>query len=285
MKVDSIEQFLNIIRDLQIHHSDESLYFRGESSADWELRPSIMRDGLFRYENEMLTDLITRRPDDFDNAESAISQWVLAQHHGLKTRFLDITKNPLVALFHSSENKSHSHEDGRLHIFAVPRDMVEPFNSDGVSVVSSFAKLTQSDQEMLLTRIASQTEREFSDAMNRLIQLVRVEKDYIEEPTIFGNLFRVLVIEPLQSSERIRAQSGAFLASAFHHRFEREEIVRSTSRFPVYAHYTPTVPNTSKGGILRELSLLNISSETLFPGLDESARAITATYYQRLEQG
>ena len=118
--------------------------------------------------------------------------------------------------------------------------------------------------------------------MSHLIQLVREEKDYIEEPTIFENLFRVLVIEPLQTSERIRAQSGAFLASAFHRRFEREEIVRSTSRFPVYAHYTPTIPPSSKEGILRELGLLNITRETLFPGLDESARAITEAYRQRL---
>ncbi len=283
MIVDSIEQFLNRIRELQTLHSAESLYFRGESSANWELRPSIMRDGLFRYENEMLTELITRRPDDFYGAELAISQWVLAQHHGLKTRFLDITKNPLVALFHACESDSLSNEDGRLHLFAVPRNMIQPFNSDSVCVVANFAKLVPSEQDMLLTRTSSQVEHEFSDAMNHLIRLVREEKDNIDEPTILENLFGVLVIEPLQSSERIRAQSGAFLASPFHRRFEREEIVRSASRFPVYAHYIPTVPANSKETILSQLHLLNITRETLFPGLDESAKAITETYHQRLQ--
>jgi hypothetical protein len=92
----------------------------------------------------------------------------------------------------------------------------------------------------------------------------------------------VFIIEPQRSSERIRAQSGAFLASVFHQRFEREEILGWNANIQVYAQYTPTIPSSSKEGILSELRLLNITRETLFPGLDESARAVTENYRQRL---
>ena len=224
----------------------------------------------------MLTELITRRPGEFASGDLAISQWVLAQHHGLQTRFLDITNNPLVALFHASyTSESYQDEGGRLHMFAVPRELVKPFNSDTVSIIANVPRLTRREQDMLLSRTASQNDLRYVDALRHLYQLIRAEKPYFEERIDVRDLFRVFVMEPQQSSERIRAQSGAFLASAYYQRFERDEILRLNDRIPVYAHYTPTVPGSNKESIQSELRLLNITRETLFPGLDESARAVT----------
>ena len=136
---------------------------------------------------------------------------------------------------------------------------------------------------MVLTIIPDRTGFEYSDSMRHLYHFIRQEKPYFEELINFEDLFRVLIVEPQRFSERVRMQSGAFLLSAFHERFEREVILNRNKETPIYFHYTPTISWNHKRSMLRELRLLNITRETLYPGLDESAKAITETYRQGLQ--
>ena len=119
-------------------------------------------------------------------------------------------------------------------------------------------------------------EREtYRHIMERLYDLIRQEKPVFEEKIDPRDLFRVFVVEPQQSFARIRAQSGAFLVSAFHERFEREQMLKWNSGIPTYGHFTFKVSKESKGRILDELQLLNVTGEALFPGLDEAAKSVT----------
>ncbi len=282
----SIGELLDIIRQLKLYYaninSDVLFYFRGEHQDDWELRPSVMRnDGLVESEGKMLLDLISQRPEEFGGRNLGIAQWVLAQHHGLKTRFLDIASNPLVALYHActnAEDDQIDRKEGRLHIFAMPQWMVKPFNSDTISVITNFAKLLQHEQDALVGNAHPYPSPDYSEAMEKLYQFVQAEKPYFAARIDPRDFYRVFVVEPQQASERIKAQSGAFLVSAFHQRFEREEILKWNERIPVYAHYTLTIPHDCKDAIMEDLRLLNITRETLFPGLDSSAAAITKRY-------
>ena len=294
---DLLDRMKKIRESYVDHHEEVLFYFRGERQCGWDLRPSVMRggDGLSKSEGRMLVDLISRRPEDFSGTSSALTQWVLAQHHGLKTRFLDITSNPLVALFHACET-DHPEEllDGRLHVFAAPRSIVKPFNSDSVSIVANFAKLSSDDQLNVLMPLPVRTlanlgtrwgEEEaithepapgdLLPSMRRLYQSIRVEKPYFDERIDPRDFYRVFVVEPQKASERIQAQSGAFLVSAFHERFERSEILKRNPDIPIYAHYELAIPGGCKEGLKDELQSLNITRENLFPSLDESACAIT----------
>ena len=296
--IQDINDLLDACRALKSGYGEEAtLYFRGEGRCSWDLRPSVMRateEGKYAFrsvEADMLSDLMTRQPDAFNTVDSALAQWVFAQHHGLKTRLLDITRNPLVALFNACTDADPG--DGRLHVFAVPRSLIKPFNSDTIRVISNFAKLPRADQNLLLGKteddaagdeFPSESNHQlegqelFSRARSRLYAIIRQEKPYFEEKIDFRDLYRVFVVEPQRMFERLTAQSGAFLVSAFHERFEREEVLNWNSEVPMYAHHILTIPEVEKGSLLDELRLLNVTREVLLPSTDEAARAVNEQY-------
>lgn len=300
-KIESVGDLVKKCESFEKHYEGNSdgscfgngfqIYFRGERVGSWPLRPSVMRNlprkgfSFREREGEMLLELMSKRPEDFIGATSALSQWVVAQQHGLKTRLLDITQNPLVALFHACEHRStRNNSNGVLHVFVVPKCIVKSFDSDAISVVANFAKLPRFEQEILLgismnnNKFIQGQEMgyscDYSHIMRRLYHHIKREKPHFKKLIDMRDLFRVFVVEPQQLFERIRVQSGAFLLSAFHERFEKDRILAYNKNTPVYDHYKLIVLAASKKKILDELRLLNIKREVLFLGLDETAAAI-----------
>ena len=289
-----VPDLLSQINILKQHYSSQELgestrfYYRGEASDRWSLTPGVMREPRLREaEEEMLVDMRSRRPEDFAYDTTTIGQMVIAQHHGLPTRLLDVTSNPLVALFHATADPLEQ-DNGRVHVFALPKDLVRPFNSDTVTILANFAKLRRGEQNVLLGKTKEDTSNDvdpgkvtsqsrninYTDALNRLNQLIRLENPSFAERIDPRDFLRVFVVEPRRTLERLRAQSGAFLLSAFHDRFEERIIGGWNGNIPRYHHYMLSVPTAAKQQIRDELSTVNITRESLLPGLDETARAI-----------
>lgn len=279
------------------HPTKTTLYFRGESDATWEMRPTVMRGDISPQlrikEGVMLVDLMSRQPEVFDTETLAFSQLVRAQHHGLTTRLLDISRNPAFALFcacggfsgrfgnkSSKKKKRRLPSNGRVHVFAVQQELIKPFNSDTISLICNFAKLSFEEQLALLgDKVAGLSgPLDHRRSMARLYHFVRQEKPNFEERINPIDFFKVFVAEPQQRFARIRAQAGAFLVSAFHERLEQSAVLSMNPGIPIYDHYTLDVPRRKWPVILEELEMLNLRVETLLPSLDESARAVVQAH-------
>ena len=281
----AIESVSNMLDEIHKLDAGAPLYFRGEQRCGWQPTPSVFRERLSDVEDKILIDLMARRPQEMSDARTALEQLQIAQHYGLSTRLLDVTKNPLVALFFAcEEDQRYDCEDGRLLIFSFPESLVKPFNSDTVSVIANFAKLQSLDKRWLLSRDGLHPQRPFSAqynygaVMGRLYQKVREEKPHFEERIDMKDLYGVFVVEPQQKDERIRAQSSAFLVSAFREQFDFEQSADWNGAVRPYEHYSLRVRSGSKESILNDLKLMGITRQTLFPGLESSATEVMRRY-------
>lgn len=100
--IHSLEDYLG-----ELYLFPETDFFRGQSSIDYKLIPSIGRmfndgneDALLTFEKKIFEDFKRKFSQYTEHRPQNDTEFLyLAQHYGLPTRLLDWTYNPLIALY------------------------------------------------------------------------------------------------------------------------------------------------------------------------------------------
>jgi hypothetical protein len=229
------------------------LWFRGQSDAEWKLKPGALRDDFLntaaqRRPNLQLTfdketqgralefAIMSQFKDDAAHLISAgttnTELYFLAQHHGIPTRLLDWSRSPLVAIFNAVNENSE--RDGVV------------YRINARNVYSTGVREVLFEDDPLV--------KDTVDAVFRSDYRFK----YSETPLPVTPLLRVGRIMPQQSQFTLHPPGSI--------EFEDKRLCGFLDKV--------LIPNRSKARLLGELRLLGAHWGSLYPDLDHIAKEL-----------
>jgi hypothetical protein len=197
---DSSEALLQDMIWLTAYDSETRFVWRGQGNYNWSLVPSLYRrlyqhggikgdlhhKTLLLHERNLLAAAEDRSLGDARWGELGIM--AILQHHGASTRLLDVTLDPMIALWFAVEGPSEAERDGLVAAFDISR-LRQLLRSMPESEVAEYDGSKNSSTRIQVPRWESS-----------------LEATYLSDDELAW-------FEPPQADERIKIQRGLFLVS------------------------------------------------------------------------
>lgn len=294
----NLNDFFNSNKEFEMYYRGEPKDYGVTSGTPGIARSSWLSDN---NESELMRECERRLPNEFAECKSTFERLVKMQHYGIPTRLLDITIDPLVALFFAlyKDPKNHddlSKQDAVVLVYKVPKEKICNYRSDKVSVVSNisvysydslqicdiltnklYGKNNNSKKAFVgaLTKNILELDLEMFDdtlicdfnkdkSIKHLLHEIKSEKPHFSDNINPNHLYRVFAVHPLLDNPRIRAQQGAFLL------FGLDENKHKLAKldFSEIQLEKIFIPYDKKEDLLKELILLGKTVDNIYPDWD-----------------
>ncbi len=242
-------KILGFIQGLKINKTTKhEMLFRGQENTDYLLTPSIYRDNFIESENKYYEKIKLREPKEF-LSNNIFDHIVTMQHYGLPTRLLDLTYNPLVALYFACSNSFSKNSV----VYCFNRDTVNPYNSEDVKIVASIIETGTIDKSKVYEQIGHKYNK----------SEIQIDEIYIKNQ----------YVEASYHNERIKRQQGAFILFGA----DLKEPYKCNSIEEDIEHNI-FIPSYAKKNILDELELLGFNEGYIFPEFEHQLNYIKSRY-------
>ena len=308
-EINSIAEFmekLNKVRELERYKNLEKgneiidkftidLFYRGHSNHQYELVPSIERANrdisrsIYALEVMLINKAKNEYPVLFSETDNPLDLLVKLQHYGIPTRLLDITANPLVALYFACADKNNpDNNDNNGEIFIFGSEYEKIYNN---SLRNKLIKLI--GRKDINRAAAISITYLFSNFLTSKLINEKIINDFINlnhgRECLIECIDDIHIIRPPRLFERLYIQQGNFILLLNDYKYERKnaslEYIEHISPIPkdhknIIARYI--IPAKSKKHLLEELKMLNITESTLFhDDVDTVCKNIVADFKGR----
>lgn len=286
MEIDSVSSFIKEIKELRESADGTStgLYFRGQEVEFWDIEPSIFRNDMLSIEHKLMQIPLQKIPMEFKNLDSLFDVMTKYQHYGMCTRLLDLTTNPLVALYFAC--KIHGQEEYEIEKNPIKQ---EPYGV--VYYTRNYYPSQSTDKDVKIVTALASYDLSKENTIGMVLDKLKMDnliddetKDSWLKKEYIGEFIKIIqknyMVVPTYTNERLQRQNGVFLlASMFSVSIGtsvKDGVITKSKKnlreeFDSRYFY---IKGENKDSILKELDLYNINEATLFPELEHQLNYI-----------